>query len=200
MNTIKPCKLDFRLLVVMWLCALLVSGSSYAADTENSEELKILDDGTFVHGGTKPAQMSDGFSLSKEFIDVASSNTLALHKFQEAQTYQNISFAGTVALTGYTLKMLMDTLDDKSNLEDGKPVDGKFEISSVVPVLVSAIVIISASTVSKSRMNEGLRLFNQKYVENSRTQTISYSLDLDMDQSGSNLQSPNLMATLSIRF
>ncbi len=152
--------LIFSLFFLMFLQTAQAETVTQDLLAENTLVLQLKDNGTFVYKGEKPVEAHDGMSLSKEFIHTLSSNTEALYKAQEAKTYSNVAFVGSLSIGVFAVKMLMDTKKKTDQLDNNEIPDNKFEASDLLPLLVASVITVTYSRKAKSTMSEGIEIFN----------------------------------------
>lgn len=123
----------------------------------------------FVYGTNKPQNVYTfgGLSFQPGFQEIMSTHPPALNEAKRAFVYNGISLAGSVALVGISLKMLLDTIEEAENVSEGNLSSSDDDyMSDLIIIGASAGVMVISAILGSKHLKKGILIFNKKQLGN----------------------------------
>jgi hypothetical protein len=121
----------------------------------------------FVYGEHEPQKVFTTLGLRPQFEQVIGQHPGALREAQKAGTYKALALAGSAATLLGSVLYLSNTLSDANEVGEGNlsAADDGGGNGGLGLMLGGAVVSIVGTTLARSRVREGVRLFNERQAE-----------------------------------
>ena len=118
----------------------------------------------FVFGGQEPQPIYTftGFSLHDAFEEVLSLHPEALREAKRTIPYNVVTLGGSALVLIGSIQMLSSTLDDASDLNEGRLPDSDSSTEGLGTMLVGAGVMLVGALLSRRHLNRSISMFNER--------------------------------------
>lgn len=163
-----PASLVFRIPLMVILLALPMDGGVAQTDSSGQDAPLQIRKGffkatKFVYRGGEPQKVSGFFSYSDAFTDLLARHPASLDEANRAKPYQVTTLLGSVGMLAVSVKMLIETLDDASDVSSGT-IDSDTGTTSWTDVGLLAgfgAVMVFSAIKANGHFNRAIDTFNQ---------------------------------------
>jgi len=160
-------KIFFSILMFMGNCGYSYQVSAVSVEND-SDQLKLIpkffSPPKYKLGSEEAKPVMKDSGLHPDFVDILSPYPQAIESANDSLSYSGVTLAGSVILMLGAAYGLIDTLDDKDDLDNNRfPENDDNQEKALGVVIVGAIISIYGNSQAQRAINRAVEIFNKNF-------------------------------------